>query len=241
VQQPALRTTLPCVYNPAATSKRMVLIGDSHAEMWAPAIADVAQANGYSLLFLAKLPCLLPMTTFWNNLNSTPDTQCTTWKKWAFARINQFNPSIVITATEDFIPYYRNAVPLSQVKYSAALTTSLKDLSAPGRRVILLGDIPYLSSPGPVCLAAHESSVQSCSTPTAKAVLSTNQAAQHLAATKSGATFVNVIPWFCTPKTCPAVIAGKTVYEDDFHITATYGMWLEPVLTQAIGLGASGS
>ena len=236
VGQPVLQTPLPCIYNSAATSKRMVLIGDSHAEMWAPAIADIASANGYSLLFLAKLPCPLPMASFWNNLNSTPDTQCTTWKKWAFTRIQQFDPSVVVATTEDFVPYSRNAVEMSQEQYSSALVTSLKDLSAPSRRVILLGDIPYLNAPGPVCLAAHESSVQSCSTPTAKAVYSTNQAAERLAAIKAGATFVNAIPWFCTPAVCPAIIAGKDVYEDGYHITATYATWLEPILTEALGL-----
>jgi hypothetical protein len=227
------------VYNAAATTKRMVLIGDSHAEMWSSSIAAIAKANGYSLLFLAKIPCPLPMVALWNTLNSTPNTQCTAFKKWAISKIQQFNPSIVLATTEDFITYTGNAEPLSQKAFSAGLATTLKDLAAPGRRVILLGDIPYLSNPGPICLAAHEGSVQTCSTPTGVAVDKKRQQAERSAATAAGASFIDVIPWFCTTKACPAVVNNLDVYSDGEHITATYGMWLESVLAQSLGLGGS--
>jgi hypothetical protein len=234
--QPALVTSLPCVYNASATGKRMVLIGDSHAEMFSPAIANIAAANGYSLLFLAKIPCPLPMISFWTNLTDTSNTQCTKWKQWAFGRIQQFNPSIVIATTEDNNLEGTNQKPISQSKFSSGLLTTLKDLSAPGRRVILLGDIPYLSFGGPECLAAHETSVQSCNTSTSQAVVGANQAAQQSAASKSGATFIDVIPWMCTRQECPAIIHNICVYHDGFHITATFAKWLEPVLSEAIGL-----
>ena len=212
VNQSAITTPFPCVYNAAATTKRMVLIGDSHAEMWSSSIAAVAKANGYSLLFLAKIPCPLPMVALWNALNSTPNTQCTAFKKWAISKIQQFNPSIVIATTEDFITYTGNAELLSQKAFSAGLATTLKDFAAPGRRVILLGDIPYLSNPGPICLAAHEGNVQSCSTPTGVAVDKKKQQAERSAATAAGASFIDVIPWFCTTKTCPAVVNNLDVY-----------------------------
>ena len=119
VNQTATTTPFPCVYNAAATTKRMVLIGDSHAEMWSSSIAAIAKANGYSLLFLAKIPCPLPMVALWNTLNATPNTQCTAFKKWAISKIQQFNPSIVLATTEDFITYTGNAEPLSQKAFSA--------------------------------------------------------------------------------------------------------------------------
>lgn len=237
VNQTGVSTPFPCVINPAATDKRMALIGDSHAEMWSSPLAEVARANGYSLLFLAKIPCPLPMVPFWNVLNATPDTQCTTWKKWATAKIQQFNPSVVIATTEDLNPYTNNALKMSQKTFSSGLVTTLKGLAAPGRRVILLGDIPYLEKSGPVCMAAHESSVSSCSTPVSQAVDKEKQAAEQSAAVKAGATFVDVIPWFCTTKSCPAAIDNLDVYSDGEHITATYGEWLADLLTQALGVG----
>jgi hypothetical protein len=227
-----------CVYN-AGAPKQMALIGDSHAEMWAPAVAAIAQANGYSLLFLAKIPCPLPMAEFWNALKETPNTQCTPWKKWAIARIQQFNPSIVVAATQDHQLYNVKALPVSQPVYTKALTTTLKDLSAPGRRVVLLGDISYLTQTGPICLAAHEGSIQSCSTPTSEAVSKQYQSSEASAASKAGAQFVDIIPWLCTPTTCPPVVENFDVYSDSSHLTAAYATSLVPVLSEALGLGAS--
>jgi SGNH domain (fused to AT3 domains) len=234
--QAAVSDPLPCVINSSATAKRMVLIGDSHAEMWSPAFADIAKANGYSLLFLAKIPCPLPMVPFWNELNSTPNTQCTAWKKWAINRINQFNPSLVVATTEDFQLYGKSAEPINQGVFSKGFVTTLKDLSAPDRKVVLLGDISYLTSPGPQCLAAHETSVTSCSTATAAAVSAKAQMAERSAAVKAGAAFINVIPWLCTTKECPAIVGHYNVYQDCCHISATYGISLEPILSEALGL-----
>jgi hypothetical protein len=236
VNQPALQTPFPCVVNAAATTKRMVLIGDSHAVMWSTAVANIAKANGYSLLFLAKIPCPLPLVSFWNGLNGTPNQQCTTWKKWALTRIQQFDPSIVIATTEDFDLYSGNATRMSQSEFSKGLVTFLKDLAAPGRTVVLLGDMPYLSQTGPFCLAAHEGNVQTCSTPTGQAVLAQSQAAQRTAASKAGAQFVNVVPWFCTRNSCPAIVDNIDVYSDCCHITSNYGMHLEGVLSEALKL-----
>jgi hypothetical protein len=176
------------------------------------------------------------MITFWNALDETPNTQCTAWKKWAFSRIQQFDPSIVVATTDDHLLYDSGAHLASQRDVSKGLVTTLKDLSAPGRRVVLLGDIPYLSQVGPICLAAHEGNVQACSTPTNQAVFQANQAAEESAAAKSGAQFIDVIPWLCTPHVCPPIIGNVDVYADGGHITATYGISLEPVLTEALGL-----
>lgn len=239
VGQSVLQTPLPCVYNASASTKRMVLIGDSHADMWSQAIASIAAANGYSLLFLAKIPCPLPLVGFWNGLNNTPNPQCTTWKKWAFTRIAQFDPSVVVATTEDRDPTGNNNSVMSQSDYSKGLVTTLKDLSAPGRHVVLLGDIPYLKEAGPLCLSIHTSSVQTCSTSTSEAVSSQDQAAQRTAASQAGATFINVIPWFCTTKSCPAVIGNTDVYSDCCHTSSNYGVNLEAVLTEALQLPAS--
>ena len=70
--------------------------------------------NGYSLLFLSKFQCLLPLVPFWNPLNATPNTECTTWKKWAIGRIQQFDPSIVLAAAEDYRPISGGPLSMSQ-------------------------------------------------------------------------------------------------------------------------------
>ena len=47
---------------------------------------------------------------------------------------------------------------------------TFRSFACPGRRLIMLGDIPLPAQSGPDCLAAHESDVQSCSTAESAAV-----------------------------------------------------------------------
>ena len=65
-----------------------------------------------------------------------------------------------------------------------------------------------------------------------------NQAAERSAAAKAGASFINVVPWFCAVNSCPATIDNVDVYSDGTHVTATNCIWLETVLSQALGLSA---
>jgi len=187
------------------------------------------------MLLLTKY-CSMSMVGFWNPLTSTPFTSCTTWKQAAVQRLNQFNPSLVIVTTGDVSPLTDTDRPMSQQEFSDGLATTLRDVSAPGRRVILLGDIGYPVKTPPFCLAAHETNVRACDTPTSVAVRAPNQAAEAAAAKAAGAQYIDVIPWLCTKTTCPAIIDGIEVYENLSHITSTYGEHLEPVLTQALGL-----
>jgi hypothetical protein len=221
--------------NRTATGPRIALLGDSHSEMWSSAVADIAAQQGDPMLLLTKY-CSMSMVGFWNPLTSTPFTSCTTWKQSAIQRLAQFNPRVVIVTTGDVSPLTDTDRPMSQQEFSHGLATTLRDVSAPGRRVILLGDIDYPVRFPAYCLAAHQTNVRVCDSPTSVAVRAPNQAAEAAAAKAAGAQYVDVIPWLCTRTTCPAIIDGIEVYQNLSHITSTYGVHLEPVLTQALGL-----
>jgi hypothetical protein len=63
-------------------------------------------------------------------------------------------------------------------------------------------------------------------------------AAEMLAVTKNGGTYVDTQPWFCTHSTCAVMVDNLVVYRDDNHLTQAYASFLapavEPVLQQAI-------
>jgi hypothetical protein len=214
----------------------IVIFGDSHAIMWTTPLVAAAQRYGYDLVLVAKFACPPPMITFSLNTAAAPNQVCNTWRSRAIARINALRPRIVIVTGADFHPIGGNGQPISQAAYSAGLVKTLDALQSPHRRVVLLGDIPYLAEAGPECLAAHLSSVQSCSESTASAAPVQTDEAQLDAARKAGATYVNVVPWLCTRAACPAIIDHIEVFADRFHITAVFADHLLPVLAAAIGL-----
>jgi hypothetical protein len=229
-------TSNSCIYPDKSGAPGMVLLGDSHAAMWSMALDDLAIKLGYNFLLLSKASCPPPEETFWLASHKTPNLWCNSWRLKAIQRINAFKPKIVIVTGNDFQPIASNGQDMPQSTYSAGLLTTLQAIAAPGRRVIVLGDISYLTQAGDLCLAAHENSVQTCTTATVTAAPASHLLAQEQAASKAGDLYINAIPWLCTPAKCPAVIGNYEVYEDQFHITTVYAVRLEPVLQAALKL-----
>jgi hypothetical protein len=225
------------IAQPDPAAPKLVLFGDSQAEMWASTIAAIAQHFGYSMMLLAEPGCPSPLIPFWDNLTNTPATACAQWKQAAIARIKQYAPSIVILATVDFDPHDDQEQPVSQDAFSAGLVTTLQRITAPGRKLAVLGDMPYWSDNGPNCLAAHENDLRTCNGPAPQAVFTTHDQALENAAKKTHAVYVNVVPWFCTPTVCPQVINNTIVYTDEFHITSTYAKQLQQLLEAALAFG----
>jgi hypothetical protein len=238
VQLPQFLDSNPCTrtYSSNPSAPMMVLLGDSHAWMWSTTVASIAQRTGYNFTLIYKSSCKIPLVAFADTPGGPSNAQCTQWKNAAIAWINQNHPKLVLVAASDHTPTASDGKPMGQHVYSDGLASLLEKVSAKGRRVVILGDIPELSQDPPTCLAAHESSAGSCSTPVEDAAPVDKQGAEVAAALKAGASFIYVVPWFCTTSTCPAVIGSFDVYQDDYHATSTYANSLSEVLQHALNL-----
>ena len=225
----------PCVYGSSAAPERVVLFGDSHGEQWSQAFASAAQKHGYQFGLVYRDACYVTMTDAslpkHGELGNSPTgAQCQQWVNAAIAWINQFHPQVVIVAEGD------KGGSSVQGTFSKGLVELFKKLQAPGRRLVMLGDIPKLQQDGPICLAAHLSSATICSTSLSAAVASYEVKTLESVAKQGGGTYVNVIPWLCTSTKCPAVIGNYEVYLDQTHLTSTYADYLTPLLMQTTGL-----
>jgi len=114
-----------------------------------------------------------------------------------------------------------------------ALEKTITEISSAPTTIAVLGDIPEMSRKPPDCLAANMNNVQKCSTAAEKAAGAAYNTAEQQAATNSHATYINVIPWFCS-STCTAVIGHDIVYTDTQHVTATYIVHVAGALEQQI-------
>ena len=68
-------------------------------------------------------------------------------------------------------------------------------------------------------------------------ISSFRNAAEQQAAARTGARYINVIPWFCS-SICTDVVGRYDPYWDRAHIDADYSFALIPVLNQALDLPA---
>ena len=88
-----------------------------------------------------------------------------------------------------------------------------------------------LAESAPACLARK--SPIACSTPAEDAHPPLAEA-EHAAALAIGSRYVDPRPWLCS-KMCTPIIGRYLVYTDKYHITSTYGGFLENVLARGVG------
>jgi hypothetical protein len=221
----------PCTYPTGAKpdAPLMVVIGDSQAWMWSSPLVDIASQLGYRAAAVQHQGCGMADVVFPTASGGYTDQDCKAWKSAAIDWVNHQNPAAVLVASA-----YSEAI--SPDKYSDGYARTLKTLSAPGRKVFVMGDVPRLAQDPPHCLAGHESSATKCATQTAKAAPAVEQESALDAATQAHAAYVNLTPLACTPDSCPAIIGHYAAYQDQYHFTTSYAKALAPVVARALNL-----
>ena len=225
-----------CIIGDPQGSREMVVYGDSHALMWLPALDSVARAAHLKLVILAKPGCAVDMLKFRTPAGlglppGSPYTVCTQWHQWALQWIAKTKPSVLVITQMPVVPGF------STREWETGLTKLLRDVDAPHRRTVVLGNIPILPQNGPACLAVHTDDVQACSAHLVTQYSPFGQA-ESASARANHVPYVNPTAWFCST-VCSAVIGHYEVYSDDSHITAAYAQYLSKVVGQAVLQGAT--
>jgi SGNH domain (fused to AT3 domains) len=226
-----------CTFGDPGGKKTMVLVGDSHASMWAPAVDQLAVRQGWRLVVLNKVNCGAADLFPYLAQEKRPYKECVAWHDWVTSELDTLKASLVIFTSEVREFRLADGGHNTPQTWQAGLTKTLDANTSPGRDLVVLGDIPYIwpgsYGAGPDCLATHADDVQACSAPVDEAVLGDFQAAEKAAAAAGGATYVDATRWFCTSR-CWSVVNGMQVYGDWQHITATYAKYLSGSLEEAL-------
>jgi peptidoglycan/LPS O-acetylase OafA/YrhL len=231
----ALATTPPpaaqCAFGDRRARRTMAIVGDSHANQWAPALDAFGRAARWRVVLYAKAACppgIYP--TYIDPQTNRIYKQCNQWRSNVFAALARTKPKVVLVTAElrtlDVDP--------------SGMVAAIQKYQVAGARVIYLEDSPSALRVGliPDCLARHAEDVQDCSmarkAPTTRLEGFVQRRIESDAARRAGATVISPVNWFCTAVTCPPVINKIVVYSDNSHITATYARWLSPVMTSAL-------
>jgi hypothetical protein len=229
-----------CVGGYTAGRHLMVIYGDSHIIMWYPAFAAIARAEHWRLVMLNFVFCPPTLLQVANSQGTGPDTACDKYHRWAIAAINHLHPNLLVVSQNDLYgtppSHGQPGHFFSIAQWQTGLTKLLNDITAPGVRKVVLGNIPTLTQSGPTCLAAHPNDAQTCSTSVGVATPGFN-VAERAAAAASGSQYVDTIPWFCS-RICTAIIDHYCVYLNLFHVSSSYAQYLEVVLGRSLGFRA---
>jgi hypothetical protein len=213
-----------CRLGGAGSAKTIVVFGDSHAEMWMPAILAMAKHDGWTVVPLVKVRCV-PRS--WGGTD-----ECGRWSRWAERRAEALRPDVtlVIGSRAGTID------PLRSVRPVETMSRALKRFSA---SVIVIGDSPSQTRDPVDCLLARGATMKTC-TGKGKAVQARAEAAVAANAKRDGVGYIDTRPWFCahphgssTGYLCPMVVNQTITCVDRGHVSKTYALELAPLFRTA--------
>jgi hypothetical protein len=202
----------------------VAVIGDSHAAMLLPGITDQLPQLGWSLDTFVGYGC---------QWSASKSSDCATEMLKVQRELldPRHHVDVVITTAA------RWARGSNATRASEAYSAMWKPVAASGTKIIVVADNPTVTAETLQCLSrvGNPSGNSACATPRSVALADTDALIKGAALTP-GVILVDLTPFFCGAKSCPAVIGGEIVYRDSAgHITATYSRSLAPFLVQRIG------
>ncbi len=227
-----------CSYGPDDSDRKVVLLGDSHALQFFPAIEGIAEDGGWLLTGLTKNSCTPASILVWSGKLNGPYSECDEWRENSLERIEQINGlDLVIVASANFYHVAGGSDSLSRLESRPLLieayAETLERLQATGASVVMLVDVPTAPFDVTGCVSEHLDSLPECAfdiedSPTVRRL--------DVPAGKSvpGVRVIDTRPLVCPDDTCRGVIGNVIVYREEAHITATFSETLRPFIERRL-------
>lgn len=190
--------------------RTIALLGDSHAQMWLPAI----QASGYRVVTFFKNACPAADVPVFNRRLNRIETECAEWRREALQQIRSLDPdAVVVTSAQGHAD--------EPGRWRDGYRKTLVQLAP--YPVVLIQVTPRFPFSVPECLSRF----QECSTPRVEAVDSAVVSAELAAAEGLGhVTVLDMNNHLCGLVRCEAVANGQVIYRDTNHVTVSYARYL---------------
>ncbi|BBH67755.1 acyltransferase [Actinoplanes sp. OR16] len=227
----------PCFYGDRKAKRTMVLLGDSHAGHWFPALEQIATKQKWRLAVVTKSACPAALATVTLPAMNRPFTECDAWRTAAFAYIKSLQPALIVTSSNS----HSEALDVSGSQADAwadAWAKTVEQLRQAGK-VAFISDTAWPDGNVPECVSNHISDVSACNRDRDAAFgdLHRRKAIAN-AARDSGATVIDPSRWMCTDDSCPVIVGNVLVYNDDSHLSATFSRLVAPILQQRLTAAA---
>jgi peptidoglycan/LPS O-acetylase OafA/YrhL len=228
-----------CVFGDRDSATTVVLLGDSHAAQWFPALNRIAKEQGWRLLSRTKAGCPAPDVTIWQRSFSRAYTGCDAWRDEVLSDIERRPPALVVAAgtrTESLVDRSSGArlegTGRSGDEWIAGWDRTLSRLGEAGVPVAVLRDTPWAGVDMAACVAGNASDPSRCDLP--RSTLDSPAYDVRRAARAETATGVDLSDVLCGSKVCPATLGRYLVYRDTDHLTATFATALAPYLADRL-------
>lgn len=227
-----------CSYGLAA-GPVVALVGDSHAAQWIPALAAIADEEGFALRTFTKSACPFADIVVAVGEQQLPYRACEEWNRRVVeVLLDTEELQFVVTSgafwAQPIDSSGKKMAPSdAQVSIENGLVARWSELEGAGIDVVAIRDTPYPRFDVPECVAEHRDSLSECAFDRLAAMA--GNGTQGAAAERTGATLVDMTDRICAEDECPAVVNGYLVWRDTHHLTATYSRALAGTLSLRIG------
>jgi peptidoglycan/LPS O-acetylase OafA/YrhL len=222
--------TVPVCYYGTKGGTRIVLLGDSHALHWMPALDLIGKAYNYEIIPIAKVNCAFMDVKLYAYRLGHSYTSCTKWRANVVTKIAQLNPALVIVSQT----WYREEGKPNEIRpqyYADAIGRMLDKIPFP---TLIFSDTPFGQNNIPTCLARNRSNVAKCVVTKTAAYGERGHTRDLLLAQQRNLPVFDFTQALCPGTKCAPIIDGRVVYHDHHHLTTTMSKYLATPLGAAL-------
>jgi hypothetical protein len=215
----------------------VVLLGDSHAGQYFPALERIGRDSDWRITGLTKVGCTPASVSVWSSSLDGPYEECDEWRESALERIEAEKPDLVVVSSASYYHVNRSGRRLghepSRPHLIEAYEETLDRLLRTGARVAVMIDIPHAPFNVSDCVSENLGSLSECTFDEADSLNPPRFDVPAARATPD-ATAIDIRPVMCPDGLCRGVIGNVLVYRETNHITGTFSATLSRYIEQRL-------
>ena len=217
-----------CLQNssPDTVTKRIVVLGDSHAQQYMAALGPIARNRGWEVVALLKGNCRF------GGESPDRDAECNAFNRASAQYVLDHKPDAVFTVaslTHKDVPF-ETEVP--------QYLEGIKAFTDAGMDVVGVRDNPRFTMDMPECVQKHGPEAPKCRVPLQESLAASSPLDAYRGKVPR-LHLMDLSDFICAGGICPAVVGNVYVYKDDNHLTKTYVQSMVPMFEQRL-LAATG-
>lgn len=230
-----------CTLGPSTATLRVLVVGDSHSNMYLAAYERIADQRGWSIDVAGHNGC------YWTDAVqaravAAHTTACEAWKdalEQHLATNDRYDAIVVTNARRGDLPLPEGDTDAPTVAADGLVAAWQRQIER-GSVVVAVRDVPTLRADVVACVATHLTAANTeCAVPLDEALAGREPLLE--AADRAGVAVVDLTDVFCDASMCVPVIGNVLAYRDPDHLTGTFAATLDTILgdrlAAALGLG----
>lgn len=221
-----------CVYGDPDGDRNLVVVGDSHAAQWVPALDKVGSERGWRVVSLTKSACAFTAAPVqWTD--GSDYEECEQWNDAVVEELSEINPDVVFSsASTNVTPQDPGEDPTGTL--ADGLAAQWEKAAEHTDRLVAMRDTPVTDRNVFECLEEHNDDLSQCSVPRETAFEDADPQVRAARAMEDEVHLLDMSDLFCGEDRCEAVIGNVVVYRDYHHMTASYSEMLSEELAERI-------